>query len=141
MHVGRALNETAFNVLELSGGREGRVTGGILVRTQGPDLVCRSSMTPVGSDGITASAVQLVCGLRNLAALIAGSLELVRTRLARAVAAGDRGGPVGRAAGDLVERHLPGMAVIEADNHHAEVQEVGDDREQRRFLPAMLGGG
>jgi len=32
------------------------------------------------------------------------------------------------------------MAVIEADNHYAEVQEIGDDREQRRLLPAMLRG-
>src|SRR5260370_61968 len=30
------------------------------------------------------------------------------------------------------------MAVVEADDHHAEVQEIRDDREQRRFLPAML---
>src|ERR1700730_10905222 len=33
------------------------------------------------------------------------------------------------------------MAVIEAHNHHAEVQEISDDREQHRLLPAMLGGG
>ena len=33
------------------------------------------------------------------------------------------------------------MAVIEADNHHAEVHEIGNDRKQRRFLPAMLRGG
>ncbi len=32
------------------------------------------------------------------------------------------------------------MAVVEADDHHAEVQEIGDDREQRRFLPTMLRG-
>ena len=32
------------------------------------------------------------------------------------------------------------MAVIEPDNHHAEVQEVGDNREQRRLLSAMLRG-
>ena len=95
MDLGSILDETAFNVLELCGGREGRVAGGILVRTQGPDLISHASMTPVGVDGIAASAVQLVCSLRNLAALIAGSLELVRTRLARAVAAGDRGGTVG----------------------------------------------
>src|SRR5258705_1429168 len=48
---GSALDETAFNVFELSGGREGRVAGGILVRTQGPDLVCHASMTPAGVDG------------------------------------------------------------------------------------------
>jgi hypothetical protein len=32
------------------------------------------------------------------------------------------------------------MTVVEAHNHHAEVQKVGDDREQRRLLPAMLRG-
>jgi len=33
------------------------------------------------------------------------------------------------------------MAVVEADNHHAEMQKIGDDREQRGLLPAMLCGG
>ena len=61
---------------------EGRVAGGISVRTQGPDLVCRASMTPVGLDGITASAVQLVCGFGNLATLVAGALQLVGGGLA-----------------------------------------------------------
>src|SRR5262245_49247193 len=87
-----------------------------------------------------ASAVQLVGGLRNLAALVAGPLELVRGRQARAIAAGDRRGAVGRAAGNRVKRHLPGMAVIETDHHHAEVQQIGDDGEQRRLLSAMLRG-
>src|SRR5215216_7663475 len=32
------------------------------------------------------------------------------------------------------------MAVIKADNHHAEVKEIGDDREQRHLLPTMLRG-
>src|SRR5262249_22055974 len=87
-----------------------------------------------------ASAMQLVCGIRNLAALVAGSLELVRGGQARTIAASDRRGTVGRAAGNLIQRHLPGMPVIETDNHHAEVQEIGDDRDQRRLLPAMLRG-
>ncbi len=88
-----------------------------------------------------ASPMQLVRGLRDLAALVAGALELVRRGQARAVAAGDRGGTVGRAAGDLVQRHLAGVAVIETDDDHAEVQQVGNDREQRHLLPAMLRGG
>src|ERR1700681_3558105 len=86
------------------------------------------------------SPVQLDCDLRDLAALVAGSLELVRGGKSRAIAAGDRRGTVGRAAGNLVKRHLSGMTVIEAYNHHAEVQKVRDDREQRRLLPAMLRG-
>jgi hypothetical protein len=32
-------------------------------------------------------------------------------------------------------------AVVEADDHHAEVQQVGDDREQGGLLAAVLGGG
>jgi len=38
MDLGSILDESAFKVLELSRGREGRVAGGILVRTQGLDL-------------------------------------------------------------------------------------------------------
>src|SRR6266852_6043209 len=98
-----------------------------------PSTLCRWG-------GGKASAVQLACGLRNLAALVAGSFELVCGRQARAIAAGDGCGTVGRAAGNLVECHLSGMAVIESHNHHAEVQKIGDDREQRRLLPAMLRG-
>ena len=49
-------------------------------------------------------------------------------------------GAVGRAAGNLAKCHLSGMAVMESHNHHAEVQKIGDDREQRRLLPAMLRG-
>src|SRR5882757_6574743 len=86
------------------------------------------------------SAVQLVCGLRDLATLVAGSLELVRGGQSRAITAGDRRGTVGRAAGNLVERHLSGMAVIEPHNHHAEVQKISDDREQRHLLAAVLRG-
>ncbi len=33
------------------------------------------------------------------------------------------------------------MAIIEADDHHAEVQQVGDDREEGGLLAAVLGGG
>jgi len=67
--------------------------------------------------------------------------ELIFGRLAAAVAAGDRGRAIGRAAGDFVEFHLAGKTVIQADNGHAEMQEIGDDREQRGFLAAMLGRG
>jgi hypothetical protein len=48
MDLGSKRDETAFNVLDLCGGREGRVAGGISVRTQGPDFICHASMTPVG---------------------------------------------------------------------------------------------
>ena len=84
--------------------------------------------------------MQLVCGLGDLATLVAGALQLICSGLTRAVAARNRRGAIGRAARNLVERHLPGMAVVEAYDHHAEVQEIRDDREQRRLLASVLGG-
>src|SRR2546430_3635985 len=89
---------------------------------------------------IVVSAMQFLRGLRDHASLIARAGEFVLARLAAAVAAGDRGGAIGRAAGDLVELHLAGKAVIEADDRHAEMQEVGDHGKQRGLLAAMLGG-
>ena len=86
-------------------------------------------------------AVELLGGLRDRAPLIARAGELVFGRLAAAVAAGDRGCAIGRAAGDFVELHLAGKAVVEPDDGQAEMQEVGDDREQRGLLAAVLGRG
>src|SRR3984893_15674898 len=88
-----------------------------------------------------ASAMQFLGGFRDHASLIARAGEFVFGRLAAAVAGGDRGGAVGRAAGDVIEFHLTGKAVIQADNGHAEMQEIGDDREQRGFLAAVLARG
>src|ERR1035437_11135679 len=76
-----------------------------------------------------ASAVQFFRSLRDHASLIACARELVFAGLAAAVAAGNRGRAIGRAAGNLVELHLAGKAVIEADDGHAEMQEIGDHRE------------
>src|SRR5467141_11467 len=88
-----------------------------------------------------ASAMQFFRGLCDHASLIARARELVVAWLAAAVAAGDRGRAVGRAAGDFVELHLAGEAVIQPDYGQAEMQEVGDDREQRGLLAAVLGRG
>src|SRR5260370_16118941 len=88
-----------------------------------------------------ASAMQFFRGLWDHASLIARASQLVVAWLAAAVAAGDRGRAVGRAAGDLVELHLAGKAVIQPDDGQAEMQEVGDDREQRGLLAAVLGRG
>ena len=54
-------------------------------------------------------------------------------RLARAVAAGDGGGAIGRAAGDLVHRHLRLAGVGQADDHHALVQQRGVERQDGAF--------
>src|SRR5450756_1274817 len=88
-----------------------------------------------------ASAMQFLRGLRDHASLIARAGEFVFGGLAAAVAGRDRGCTIGRTAGDLVEFQLAGKAVIEADDGHAEMQEVGDDREQRGFLAAVLARG
>src|SRR5882757_7751706 len=66
-----------------------------------------------------ASAMQFFCGFRDHASLIARAGEFVFAGLAAAVAAGDRGRAVGCAAGDLVELHLAGKTVVQADNGHA----------------------
>jgi len=46
-----------------------------------------------------------------------------------------------RTADNFVQSHLPRETVRQADNDHAEVQKVGDNRKQRHFLSAMLGSG
>lgn len=72
-------------------------------------------------------------------ALIARACEFVLARLAAAIAVGDGGCAVGRATSNLLDAHLACEAVIETHDRHAEVQKIGDDREQRGFLAAMLG--
>src|SRR5882757_4907337 len=76
-----------------------------------------------------ALAAQLVRDLRDLAALVACSDQLVRGRHPRAITTGNRCGTVLRPARNLIKGHLTGMAVVQADDHHAEVQEIGYDRE------------
>ena len=52
-----------------------------------------------------------------------------------ALPARDRGRAVGRTADDLVEGHLSRVAIWQTDDDHAEMQEVGDDREEVVSLP------
>src|SRR6266481_3074803 len=113
------------------------MTKSIVPRRRGIDGAARTTWNAAR----IASAMQFVRGLRDHASLIARAGKLVLARLAAAVAAGDGGGAIGRAAGDLVELHLAGKTIVEADHRHAEVQEVGDDRKQRGLLAAMLGRG
>ncbi len=100
----------------------------------------RGAQTRAARDRLR-SAEQLIRRLGNRTALEARAVEVDRARLALALAAGDRGRAVGAAAGDLIQRHLALEAVRQADDDHPEVQQVGDDREQRYLLPAMLGRG
>src|SRR5690242_13466606 len=68
-----------------------------------------------------------------------GAVEFDLRRLALPLRARDRCRAVGRAAHDFVERALPRVAVGQADNDQAEVQEVGDDGEKGCLVTAMLG--
>src|SRR5215831_6230356 len=68
--------------------------------------------------------MQFFCGLRDHASLIARACELVGAGRPAAVAAGDRRGAVRCATGDLVELHLPGKTVIQADHDHAEMNRL-----------------
>src|SRR3546814_3055093 len=74
-------------------------------------------------------------------ALGARERQFVVARLAAAVGGGQRGGAVGRSPGDLLHIAQAGLAVGQADDHHAVVQERGVERGERRLLAAMLGGG
>ena len=78
---------------------------------------------------------------RHAAAEIAGAVEVGFAGLARAVIIGNGGGAIGGTALDLVHPVLPGEAVIQADDGAAHMQQIGQHREQRRLLPAMLRGG
>src|SRR5690606_33843751 len=69
----------------------------------------------------TASAGEPGGDAGDVAPLVAGAGQLVLARLARAVA-GEGGGAVGRAAGDLVHAHLPLEAVGQADDDQAVMQ-------------------
>jgi hypothetical protein len=57
-----------------------------------------------------------------------------------AFATGDGRSAVRRAADDFFERHLLGERIRQADDDHAEVQQVHDAGELRRLLAAMLRG-
>jgi hypothetical protein len=85
-------------------------------------------------------AEKLVRRLGDQLALVAGAGKFDCTGLPLTLPAGDRRGAIWCAADDFVQRHLPLVAVREADDNHAEVQQVGDDRERGRFLTAVLGG-
>src|SRR5262249_22538593 len=88
----------------------------------------------------SALTVQLLSSLRDHTSLIARACKFIGARESAAVAASDRGGAVRRPAGDLVELHLACEAVVEPDHNHAEMKQVGDDREQGGLLAAVLGG-
>ena len=99
-------------------------------RTRAPRGQCRAN---------TLAWKELLGGLRNELTLKPRPVELIRARLALPLATRDGGRTIGTAARDLIELHLALKAVGQADNHQAQVQQVGDDREEGRFLATVLG--
>ena len=75
---------------------------------------------------------------RDGAHLVPGAGMLVLARLPLRIGPGDRRRAARRAAGDLVNFHLAGESVVQSDHRHAEMEQVGDDGEQRRLLAAVL---
>lgn len=67
-----------------------------------------------------------------------GALQLNGTRLALALASGNRRRTVRAAPDDLVQGHLALVAVGQANDNHAEMEKIRNDREQGDFLPSML---
>src|SRR5210317_2043885 len=68
-------------------------------------------------------------------------LQLIFTRHARAVTAGDRGSTIGRTTGNLIDTHLSLERIGQADNHEPMMQQADMETENRGFLAAMLGCG
>src|SRR5204862_7341140 len=65
------------------------------------------------------------------------TLEFDGARLTLPLSASNGRRAIRRPADDFIQRHLPLMAVRQTDDGHAEVQQVGNDREERGFLPAV----
>src|ERR1700721_1320081 len=84
---------------------------------------------------------QFLRGRRDHFSLVRRPRQVERARLALTCAARHRGRSIGAAADDFVESHLSLMAVRQADDGHAEMHEIGNDREQSHFLAAMLSCG
>ncbi len=66
------------------------------------------------------------------------AVQLDGARCALPLSSCDGRRPIGAAADDFIETHLPLMTVWKADDGHAEVQKIGDDREQGDLLAAVL---
>src|SRR3546814_5136539 len=54
------------------------------------------------------------------------------------IAISDRGRAIGRSTPYFIHAGLACIAIVQTDNGHAEMQQIGDDGKQRCFLPAML---
>src|SRR5215210_3865423 len=121
----------------------------------GPPPVLRCSRRPRNSrlaanpsgaiippvDGPLARSIsggELLRCLSDQPALEAGGVKLVLAGLTLALPAGDGRRAVRRSTDDLVERHLALIRIRQPDDHHAEVQEVGDACEKGRLLASVL---
>src|ERR1700722_16386940 len=77
-------------------------------------------------------------GLGDQLALVPRAVEFDLGRLALALPARDCGCAIRRTADDLVKRALPRVAIGQADDDQAEMEEVRDDRQERHLVAAML---
>src|ERR1700761_4820250 len=88
-----------------------------------------------------ALAEQFAGDFRNPSSLVARAFQFALCRAPRPVGASNGRGPVRCAACDLIEGHLRAVTVIHSNHDHPEMEQVGDNREQRRFLSAVLRAG
>jgi hypothetical protein len=102
---------------------------------------CRHQAGDGARRGCPFSTKNLVRRPGDQPALVTGARQFDLGGLARAIAAGDGCRSVWGAADDFAQGHLPLAAVWKPDDGHTEVQQVGDDREQSRFLAAVLSRG
>src|SRR5258705_4896194 len=78
---------------------------------------------------------------RDMPALKAGSFKLYGRGSAAAVRPADGCGAIGRATQYFIKTQLPLKVIGQPHDHHAEVHQCRNEREDRGFLAAMLGGG
>jgi hypothetical protein len=84
-------------------------------------------------------AALVIVALMRLFICVSRAIELQFGRLALSLRAGDGRRAVRRFPDNLVKSHLPDVGYLrQADDDHAEVKEIGDDRKQRRFVAAVL---
>src|SRR3546814_7396275 len=75
---------------------------------------------------------------RHAPSLIAGAVQFRLAGLAATIAISDRGRAIGRSTPYFIHAGLACIAIVQTDNGHAEMQQIGDDGKLRCFLPAML---
>src|SRR5258708_36693590 len=103
----------------LAGMPRASLATGRIVERDWPSMVC----APV----LSAAAAQQGAGdLGDVAALEARQLELVGAGLAFTLAAGNRGGAVGRSAGDLIQAQQALCTLGRCAHHQPQMDRIGE---------------